>query len=250
MAGDWIKFEHATIDKPEVAFMADLLGIKPDEAIGLLVRFWVWMDRNARNGSVTHVTQQTLDNTMHCPGFGAAIVTVGWAEIDAKTHTLTAPNFGRHNENSAKTRSSNAERQAKYREKQRNESNVTTVTEALPEKRREEKRDTSLRSVSSAPPKRTAISEPSTEHRSLAETLGVPCDAEFEKYRDWLAANGRRQNQDAGFRNWLRKAAEFKPKQTVAERRSDVADQMFRRGKYAIASNAERDVTGVAERLD
>lgn len=145
MAGDWIKVEHATLDKPEVAYLSELLSVKVDEGLGILLRFWVWLDRNARNGCVTHVTQMSIDTTMHCPGFSAAIVTVGWAEIDEETRTLRVPNFARHNETPAKTRSSNADRQARYRDKRRNESNVTRnvtgVTTALPEKRREEKKE-------------------------------------------------------------------------------------------------------------
>ena len=46
MAGDWIKVEHATMDKPEVLRIADLLGVSRREAIGILFDFWVWLDRN------------------------------------------------------------------------------------------------------------------------------------------------------------------------------------------------------------
>lgn len=99
------------------------------------------------------------------------------------------------------------------------------------------------------------IGEPTADHRALANDLGVPCDAEFARYRDWLTTSGKRhRNESAGFANWLRRAADFKardaPKVTANDRRADVADQMFRRGKYAVASSAERDISGVAERLD
>jgi len=208
MAGDWIKVEHATLDKPEVGYFAEMLGVKADEALGILLRFWVWLDRNARNGCVTHVTQQSLDTTMHCPGFSSSIVTVGWAEMDSATNTLRVPNFERHNETPAKTRSSNAERQAKYRAKQRNESNVTrnvtSVTEPLPEKRREE--------VTTQREKRAPIVAPTDEHLSLAASLGIDCAAEWLKYRD-QQQNAARKHSDleAGFRNWLRRAHEFRP---------------------------------------
>jgi len=38
MAGDWIKLEHTTPDKPEVFAMADTLGIDPDAVTGKLCR--------------------------------------------------------------------------------------------------------------------------------------------------------------------------------------------------------------------
>jgi hypothetical protein len=37
---------------------------------------------------------------------------------------------------------------------------------------------------------------------------------------------------------------------TAADRRADTADQMFRRGKYAVHDSSERDISGLAERLD
>ncbi len=46
MAGDWIKFEHATPRKPEVFQIAADLGIDTDTTVGLLIRFWVWVSEN------------------------------------------------------------------------------------------------------------------------------------------------------------------------------------------------------------
>ena len=40
MAGDWIKIEENTPDKPEVHKMASILGIDPDAVVGKLVRVW------------------------------------------------------------------------------------------------------------------------------------------------------------------------------------------------------------------
>jgi len=41
MAGDWIKVEHWTPDKPEIFRLADELEIDPDAVVGKLVRLWV-----------------------------------------------------------------------------------------------------------------------------------------------------------------------------------------------------------------
>ena len=85
MAGDWIKLETATPDKPEVHRIADLLGVTADDALGKLARFWIWVDRNVRNGHVTHVYARPLESMMHCAGFVAAMVDVGWLLLDEKT---------------------------------------------------------------------------------------------------------------------------------------------------------------------
>ena len=59
----------------------------------------------------------------------------------------------------------------------------------------------------SKPLVRVPLTEPTEEHRRIAEEVGVPCLAEFVKYRDWLAASGKRHRDEAaGFRNWLRNA--------------------------------------------
>lgn len=107
---------------------------------------------------------------------------------------------------------------------------------------------------SSADAPRAARELPTDEHRQIAAVQGVDCKAEWAKYTDWLASKGKaHRNREAGFRNWLRKAGEFKardaPKQTAADRRQDVADAIFRRGKHA-PSPAERDITSTAERVD
>jgi len=57
------------------------------------------------------------------------------------------------------------------------------------------------------------LAEPTPEHQALADSLGVACKTEWAKYRDWMASSGKQQKDEAaGFRNWLRKAAEFRPK--------------------------------------
>ena len=134
MAGDWIKVEHATLDKPEVTLFAELLGVPVDHGVGLLVRFWMWLDRNSCNGVVTHVSRMSIDTVMHTPGFSAAIEVVGWLEFDEKARTARVPHFDRHNGSSAKSRALTKNRVQRSR-------NADVTLEALPEKRREEKRE-------------------------------------------------------------------------------------------------------------
>lgn len=115
MAGDWIKVECSTPDKPEVGRLADLLGVDPDEALGKLVRFWAWWDSHSRNARVTHAYGKTIETVMRCPGFVAAMADVGWLEVDDKTGVVTIPNPDRHNGTPAKSRALSQKRQEKYR---------------------------------------------------------------------------------------------------------------------------------------
>ena len=56
MAGDWIKIEHVTPDKPEVWEMAELLGIDADSVAGKLLRIWIWADQQTISGNARSVT--------------------------------------------------------------------------------------------------------------------------------------------------------------------------------------------------
>lgn len=135
MAGDWIKLEHATPDKPEVIAIADALGMEDhDLAWAKCVRLWIWLDQQCTDGNGISVTDSFIDRFTRVTGFSKALRKVGW--LDGRDGRLSVPNFERHNGKSAKTRANTAKRVQKTREK----SNACSVTEALPEKRREEKR--------------------------------------------------------------------------------------------------------------
>jgi len=144
MAGDWIKVEHATTDKPEVFQIAEILKIDPDAALGKCVRFWVWADQQLRDGNAENVTSVTLDRLCFCPGFAQALVDVGWLVFDGGS--LLIPNHDRHLSKNAKKRAQTNRRVAQSRQGKRdcNAVNVTPVTleseqARIPEKRREEK---------------------------------------------------------------------------------------------------------------
>jgi hypothetical protein len=133
MAGDWIKMEHVTPDKPEVFRMALDLGVTPEHVLGCLVRLWIWADQQSINGNALTVTCVTLDRITCNAGFANALKNVGW--LIGNDMDFTLPNFDRHNGETAKTRANTQKRVAKHR----NANTVTGVTpKVLPEKRRED----------------------------------------------------------------------------------------------------------------
>ena len=141
MAGDWIKIEHWTPDKPEVFRIADALGIDPDAVVGKLVRIWNWADQQTFDGNAESVTSSLLDRITGVNGFATALEKVGWVRADSDG--LHFVNFDRHNGKTAKTRALSTKRVQKHREsvtEMKRDSNDTSVTPELPEKRREEKR--------------------------------------------------------------------------------------------------------------
>jgi hypothetical protein len=136
MAGDWIKVQTCTPDKPEVHLIAEQLGIDPDAVTGKLIRIWCWADQQTIDGNAVSVTKTLLDRVACVTGFAQCLLKVGWlVETDSG---FQFPNFDRHNGNSAKTRALSAKRTEKHR-KTAPVCNAPSVTTALPEKRREEK---------------------------------------------------------------------------------------------------------------
>ncbi len=115
MAGDWIKLEVATLDKPEVRQMARVLGVKHGEALELLLRFWAWMDANSVDGHVDGLVDVDVDELMRCPGFCGVMKMIGWLKCDSERQRIEIPNADRHNGKSAKKRALTNLRQSQWR---------------------------------------------------------------------------------------------------------------------------------------
>lgn len=139
MAGDWIKLQKDTPDKPEVLAIAARMNLDPDAVVGKLVRIWSWFDTHTIDGNANSVTFALLDRLAGVTGFAEQMTFVGW--LDQKGHLLTLPNFEYHNGETAKKRALGKNRQEKRRSNDESNanSNASSVTETLPEKRREEK---------------------------------------------------------------------------------------------------------------
>lgn len=196
MAGDWIKLEHATATKPEVVRMAEILGVNRREMMGILFDFWVWLDQQSRNATVTLMSRKSLDDVLHCAGLAACLETVGWVEWDDKSCVMIVKNYDRHNGKPAKSRALGKERASRKR-------NGTNVTDALPEKRR-------VLHINKG------LDAPTDEHRKQARELGLNCDDQFQRYRDWQASTGKKhKDETAGFRNWLRNAKGMGPAKPI-----------------------------------
>ena len=140
MAGDWIKVESATPNKPEVLRVARILHINKDEAFGKLMRFWMWCDENSVDGHVDGIVSTDVDAVVGCDGFSEALKVVGWLEFDDDKEIITISNFERHNGETAKKRGLKTKRQKRYRENigANVDGIVSTPASTREEKRRED----------------------------------------------------------------------------------------------------------------
>ncbi len=217
MAGDWIKVEKATPQKPEVMAIADELGIHVDHAFGLCFRFWSWCDDQMTDGHARRVTNVTLDAVFGHAGFATALVNVGWLRV--REGSLEVPNFDRHLSESAKNRALSGSRKRKQRGKDVTETSRCERDKSVTreEKRREEKKE-EIQPAAPVPTSkpRNAVSSPAKTRVSWSAEAGwegigdedrarwavaypgAVLDQELAKAHEWLNANPKR----AGKRNW------------------------------------------------
>lgn len=149
MAGDWIKIEKITPEKPEVLRISEILKLNSDEIFGKLFKIWSWADDQSVDGAKMPITEKFLDQKAGKKGFASAMRAVGW--LTGTDGNLEFPGFSRHNGDTAKARAESNRRMAKSRmvaeivQQKRNGGDGMVAEKAQqkaqPEKRREEKRE-------------------------------------------------------------------------------------------------------------
>ena len=145
MAGDWLKFDSNTPEKPEVLAITIALGFDdPDLTVGKLLKVWRWFDQHTVDGNAPTVTAALLDRLIGVTGITSAMANVGWLIVN-DDGGITLPNFDRHNGKTAKERALTAKRVASHKASKADNAkgNGDSVTDALPreEKRREDKKE-------------------------------------------------------------------------------------------------------------
>lgn len=175
MAGDWIKMRTDLYRDPKVCLIAEALldpsgdlskfvsqhlqcdmavtrNVMRNVTVGALVTVWGIMRLRGKRVGVDLVcskaTVAILDDIAELPGFGQAMASVGWvAETD---EGVVFPRFfdDYNVDPTDKKASSSAERQRRYRERVKANSDVTSdVTRYVTVTHREEKRREELRAV-------------------------------------------------------------------------------------------------------
>ncbi|MFI8479658.1 DnaT-like ssDNA-binding domain-containing protein [Pseudomonas sp. NPDC078700] len=129
MAGDWIKFELTTLDKPEVCQIAELADIDIDAVVGKLMRVWAWFDQQTEEGNAPSVSKKLLNRLVGVSDFCEHMKFVGWmVEVDG---VISLPRFDRHNGKTAKNRLLTAKRVANHKSGNA-KGNAKSVSDALP----------------------------------------------------------------------------------------------------------------------
>jgi hypothetical protein len=240
----WIKIETSLPRKPEVMQLADILGIDEFAVVGHLVCFWSWVDENvSQECPAVNGTKRGLDRVAGRDGFAAAMVAVGWLQMDG--NEISIPHLDYHLDHSAKTRATEQRKKAKQRAKPSvsrtcPDADGTTSGTAQgqkggPEKRREEKSivviPESARPLQATPetqepqqpqsPEAPLATLPATIPRpsfrrptaqDVAEyATGMCLEIDPQAFHDYYAANGWRIGRNAmkdwkaAARNWAKR---------------------------------------------
>ena len=183
MAFDWIKMRSNIDHDWRVVRMAELLGLPELHIVGCLWKVWSWADQNTVDGNAICVTDVTLERYTGVTGFAYAMRQVGW--LKGENGALCLPNFLEHNGQTAKKRAQTQVRVAKHR-------NASSVTKALPEKRREEKKRDTTKVVSSMRPTIEQVAAYCKERNNTVDP---------QKWFDYYTANGWKIGKNA-MKDW------------------------------------------------
>lgn len=184
MAGDWIKMRPSLITSPKVngiarelersvdvgralstgynGVMSDVVtrNVMRNVTVSALLTVWGAANEHTVDGVFRNADLSDIDDMVGIPGFGEAMVSVGWAIFDDEEFTVTLPNFNEYNTSGKERGASsktNAERQREYRKRKKQDENrneiVTTnnVTSDVTRNHREEKRREDKEYTESAP---------------------------------------------------------------------------------------------------
>lgn len=203
MAGEWIKFEANTPEKPEVFAITVALGWDdPDLTVGKLMKVWRWFDQHTIDGNAPGVTLALLDRLIGVSGLSKALCDVHW--LTANDAGLLLPNFERHNGKTAKDRALTAKRVAKHKAATEGnpsanaKGNGVSVSSALPkeEKNRSKRTNEAFASFWSAYPKKKnkgqaekAFAKVNPDNDLLQTILKAVEDA--RQGVDWLKNDGQ-----------------------------------------------------------
>ncbi len=119
----------------EVLQMAEITGHDRRFLAACCMEMWEWLDvegvtDEALHRNVTGVTLTALRMIVDVAGFVDAMIAVGWIKQGPSCDHFIFPAVKEHVLSSSKERSSNAERQARFREKQKNR-NAKSVTSGV-----------------------------------------------------------------------------------------------------------------------
>jgi hypothetical protein len=161
----------------------------------LLTVLWSWSREFGKQCGddcfLPFIRVSDLDNIAGAPGVGEAMEIVGWAKGETDPVGVCLPNFfDSHN-----VPITAAERQRAYRERKKTEQRVTPalharVTNALPEKRREESKEKHIKRKPPTPFSAPSIEEVTAYCQERGNTVNPQVFVDYYQARGWKLTSG------------------------------------------------------------
>lgn len=212
MAGEWIKLEKSTPDKPEVFAVSRMCKVSHGDAFLAIMRLFIWADSATEDGIIRFFSASDADKIGNLCGLGDALLRTGWISISGDDMVFCK--WERHNGASSKRRALDCERKsAKAPRKFRIESGKTAeVLRSREEKSRVEKKEC----ITPLPPEvpsdifemfvqhRKQMKKSMTEHAKtlLAKHL---CQYDTETIKAMLEEAMERGWQNPVWEKWVKK---------------------------------------------
>lgn len=139
----WIKLEHDLLTSPKFITLASRLRHGRVTVLGALATLWMAADRHCIENRLNGMTLEAVDALVEIPGFGQALVEIGWIKVHADS--VEVVDYQEHNGATAKSRLLAAKRSKSYRETRhdpvthdRDDSVTKTKTETKNKKKKKE----------------------------------------------------------------------------------------------------------------
>lgn len=225
----WIKVEKDLATDPRVLRMASrlrnadvTLGSRARLVIvGALVTLWWYADTHIREDDTLPVGADQINELVGVENF-CDLMPADWLVI-VDSNNVKLVDYTAHNGTTAKKRALGQKRQERHRSNvnadvthQSRSHNTNCVTRPREDLDKTKKEDKDGERVARAPTAKRlpTVFELTPERQAIARAEAVNPEREHARFCDhWRAASGsnaRKHDWDAAWRNWCRKAAEFK----------------------------------------
>lgn len=102
---EWLKIREDLPEDPVVIYVAERCRVRPDEVVGMLVRFWRWARHQTADGRLPGVSVAFVDRMIGRKGFARGLADAPdgpWLVIESSG--LRLPRWDEHNSKAAKER--------------------------------------------------------------------------------------------------------------------------------------------------
>lgn len=114
MAGEWIAYDLALPQKPEVQELIDTTGLPVQDVVFNLLNLWGWASMHCADGTARMTLPRLVRTCGATEQFWSAVASVGWLEIDETVATVAVPGWDRRFSQAAKSRAQEADRKRAY----------------------------------------------------------------------------------------------------------------------------------------